>query len=112
MCWNYILEKELPDASIDDFKFRLDSNGELSVLLRSGFKSKYTGKRIFWRYHDREGYGDPNLIVKFGEVDQNAEDFEVLKKNEGNTVLRYIYLTVVNESYPLWCVEKKVFIEL
>ena len=106
--------KQIPqNVSIEDFDFRYNSKGELIVKFRNGMMSKYTDKRVLWRYQDQENFDDLDLNVSFGEVLEESEI--VIPEDKKNNMLgvRYIYLAIENKiGSHGWCVEKKAAIEI
>ncbi|MFA5583230.1 MAG: hypothetical protein WDA09_03370 [Bacteriovoracaceae bacterium] len=76
--------------------------------------SKYTDKRVLWRYQDQESFDDLSLNVSFGEVLEESEVIilENVQKNI-KTGTRYIYLAIENKvGNHGWCIEKKTAIEI
>src|SRR5690554_3544225 len=109
------IAKQLPqDVSIEDFDFRYGSEGELIVKFRNGKMSKYTDKRVLWRYQDQESFDDLSLNVSFGEVLEETEDVAPNNMKESKEVeIRYIYLAIENKiGNHGWCIEKKAVIEI
>lgn len=103
------------DADLPDFWFSLDSDGHnLQIEPRDEVSEKYSSRYILWRFQDRAGFTDTDLVAEYDKWPPS----KVLKSNHliqkptahKSDVLKYIYVTVGNKGTG-WCVSREIEID-
>jgi murein endopeptidase len=107
---------QLPnDADLDDFWFSLDSDGKnLKIEPREEVANDFTNRVILWRFQDREGFDDSDLVAEYDQWPSEKTEKVVQSMRKPSVhqedVLRLIYITIGNKKSG-WCVERQVEID-